>query len=352
MATILGVAAAATVFLFGDLAAFKVTPAVLWMMALLIWIAASSAWSVNPRALDSVLLWIAMGMMFIAVLQVVQTANQLRVIAIGYLVGAFSASIRLLIEQARLDIQGAVRLTTIFGDVNINYVAYALAAGWALLVLLWDSRRKGSAVATILMAVAAVGVLIGIQTSQTRGALLGTVFAAAWIVLRRLFGLRSLAIPTLAVVTAAALALSGIGDQSSLQFEAGGRATGDWSGRIPLWDAARTIWALRPLVGFGVGSFGHVSGYGIAAHNVLLDIGVGLGVVGVLLFIAVLVSCLWLGTRSAPQVLRSEVIGVFLAASSPAYLTGVWATAPAAWICLALVARIGVVHPPDSAAVR
>ena len=151
-----------------------------------------------------------------------------------------------------------------------------------------------------------------------------------------------------ALLVVCVLMISGVSDKASLVFEGGDRATGDWSGRLVLWPLARQIWAQHPLNGIGMGGFHVESGTGIGAHNVLLEMGVSLGAVGLLLFVALFWTTLANGIGAVDPRLRAVLLGAFLLASAPAYLSGTWESAPASWVVLAVFSRLAVLAPaPD-----
>ncbi|WP_136042836.1 MULTISPECIES: O-antigen ligase family protein [unclassified Microbacterium] len=349
LATIVGAVGGAAILLFSNLARFKVTAPVASMFFLVVWTSLSGLWSVNPYSVNVTITWVAVGLLFISGLHLVQTREQLRAVAIGYLLGSFLAVVRLLIENPG-DLTGSAstRVTTVFEDVNVNYVAYALATGFALVVLLWNSATRLTLRSRVGLIATALAIVIGIVLTETRGALIGVVCAAIWIVLWRLFRIRTLVPITLALIIATIVVVSGVADLASLQFETGDRATGTWSGRLPLWDSARTLWAEHPIVGVGASGFAYASGYLIAAHNVILDLAVGVGIIGVILYVWVLRSALWTGTRTMPGSNRALMIGTFIAVSAPIYLTGAWVTAPAAWVALVLFARVTVLTTSTS----
>ncbi len=72
------------------------------------------------------------------------------------------------------------------------------------------------------------------------------------------------------------------------------------SARIEIWQETLQIWAQTPIFGVGLGSYAHIvdpeADYRtpIYAHNMLLDVGVELGIVGFLLFLALLIRLMML----------------------------------------------------------
>ncbi|MBW3631353.1 MAG: O-antigen ligase family protein, partial [Gemmatimonadetes bacterium] len=79
------------------------------------------------------------------------------------------------------------------------------------------------------------------------------------------------------------------------------------SERLEYQSLANSLWQERPVTGHGFGSWSALVGSPIAAdhpHNIVLEIAVELGVVGLLVFAALLVSC-WIAFRS-PVPLRAD----------------------------------------------
>ncbi len=140
-------------------------------------------------------------------------------------------------------------------------------------------------------------------------------------------------------------------DQASLAFEnVFGRATGDWSGRLIIWPVARDFWASEDnfWFGAGAGAFQLSNYYQVGAHNFILELGTGMGTVGVLVYVAVLWTSL--GKQATGTDPRGRVlVGCFIAASALSYLTGFWDHSPAAWIGVAVFFRIGLLDKDPSA---
>lgn len=73
-------------------------------------------------------------------------------------------------------------------------------------------------------------------------------------------------------------------------------ASGDFGGRAPIWEAGMTVIRQRPVLGHGSGTFvpavepffpeGEVP---VAAHNAFIQLGVELGLIGIVLYTAILV---------------------------------------------------------------
>lgn len=340
LATIYGPFIATVVYLMGRPGRLRVdTPNILAVL-LGLWAVASSAWSIVPnQSWITGLTYLSMAIIFIAARDTIRTVAQLRVVAIGYVAGCFVLAARV-IAEAR---QGTVldgRLT--LEGLNINYAGYAFALGFAMLVLLWVTKRRTfRRRAGIIVTGAAL--TVGVQLSDTRGAFVGLVLMAVWLLLCAWFKRPPFKLVTVLVATVAVSIATGAFDRASLALEASlGRATGDWSGRLILWPLAREDWAAHFWVGAGASSFQHQNWVGVGAHNLILEVGTGSGVVGVALYVGVLWSSLH--ARPVPDGLRRHrmLIGSFVTVSAFSYLTGHWELAPAAWVGLAVFSRVGL----------
>lgn len=327
------------VILTGKPGNFRVDSPVILSSTFVLWSLASSFWA--PFSAESAQAAFAMGaavVLFLAVLDLVRSLPQLRLIASGFVVGACLTVLQVITQNSG-DFGGPERLS--LEGLNQNYLGYSLATGFAMVTLLWMTC-KHSKVERAALIVGAVGLVVGVEATGTRGAYASIVFIGIWLATCRL-GRHAPIAPLLFLITGGFLIISiGRWDPLLSSLEFGDRATGDWSGRLLLWPAARELWSDNFLFGVGYAGFGYVTDFGIGAHNAVLQIGTGTGVVGVLLFTGVWVSSLRASIRRGGPV-AAILVGAFLAAVMPAYLTGFWESAPAAWIALAIFSRLGVV---------
>jgi len=224
--------------------------------------------------------------------------------------------------------------------MNYNTLAFTLTTGLALIPLLWHARAaRGREL--VLVSVVVATLVAATAATGTRAALVGIILLATWSLAYRIAPRLGLAAMGASATVVALAILTGRGPSLLLGLE-GSRSDGDLSGRTSLWKEARAWWAEAPWIGNGAGSFAREQGEGLAAHNVILDLGAGVGLVGVALFCWLLCAALAGGTRGMPTRLRILIVGAWLAASAPLALSGVWLPQPAAWIALALVSSASV----------
>lgn len=334
---------AIAVFVLGRPLKLQVKAPVVLALAFVLWAYASQTWTAFPEITRATaVLWGQLLVMFVAAYDLLKTRAQVRLVAYGYLVGAVGTVARnIFADPYAAEVAVAAGGRAELGNANVNYVAYALSAGFALVLLLWMTRQKTKS-AMLALGGAVAFIVIGVNISDTRGALLGLALLAAWVIVSIVFRRPPLVAAVVGLLLVAFSIVTGIADHASLALEAGVRATGDWSGRLIIWPWAREVWATDPWIGVGAGGFREINAYGVLAHNIILQTGTGLGIIGVALIIALIWSALAWKRTGWKQPKRALLVGAFLLASAPAYLSGVWETAPASWMVLAIFARLGV----------
>lgn len=227
--------------------------------------------------------------------------------------------------------------------LNINYAGYALAAGFSMVVLLWVTKPR-TLRRRLSLAITAAALILGIVLSDTRGAFVGLALMAAWLILCFLFKRPPYKALVFVVLLVAFSIATGILDRASLVLEGLlGRATGDWSGRLIIWPLAREDWSHHFLLGTGVSTFLTRNYLGIGAHDLILELGTGTGIIGVLIYVTFLWSSLGKRTSLAGEKPATILIGCFIAVSAFSYLTGHWELSPAAFVGLAAFSRTSLI---------
>lgn len=334
-------AMAVAVLILGRPLAFKMDAPVILAVLFALWAWLSLLWSPTQEfSHATAVLWSQVLVIFIAAYDLIKSRSQLRMVAAGFITGAVFTVAKNLYFGPDITETIAAGGRAVLGNANVNYVAYALTTALALVALLWVTRTHTKTSILILAATAAV-LVAGVISSDTRAAQLGAGCLLAWIMFCLLTRRRPVKLVVFALMVSAFCIVTGVADQASLAYESGMRVTGDWSGRLIIWPIAREMWADNPLTGVGAGAFIMISGLGVGAHNVILQTGTGLGAVGVGLFIGLI----WTALARNRQPLLA---GAFLAASAPIYLSGMWETAPAAWIVIAIFSRLSVLNADES----
>jgi O-antigen ligase len=280
---------------------------------------------------------------FLAVRTVVTDRKKFLVIAGGYLLGCFWTVRQIsVMNPAALF---ALRFTgNRFGipGLNPNYAAYAFVGAVLILAVLFWTPNARSVFLRVVSVALGVPIVWGIALSGTRGAAIGCACLAVWLVASRVLPVRPAFTGLVIVVAIAGLGtLTGVLDPVLRYFDGlWSRRTGDLAGRLTVWPRAREQIVEHPLWGIGTGNFAATDHSRIFAHNLFLEITVGLGLIGLVLL------CLFLGAAfrvtAADPPARLVFVGCFIAASAPIYLSGVWELSPAGWVIFALFTRAHV----------
>lgn len=148
------------------------------------------------------------------------------------------------------------------------------------------------------------------------------------------------------VITMNVIIGSGLADSFLLSHtQKSFRDTGALNGRLSIWPPARQVLMDHLGLGAGVGTFPKLNPMGIAAHTAILDMGAGLGVVGLAVFVAIIVTSLVTGTRATQQGKRTLLVGAFMVTSAPILLSGYWIESPAFWMALGMFSQMAVFMP-------
>lgn len=314
---------------------------------------ASTVWTVAPAQTDlGATNTVACAVIFLTVRAAVRRRRDLRIIGIGIVVGCLYGLVELWLQNPTLR---AIRLrydvdAARIGVEGLNYnaLAYAFATGAAVLVLLWatihqPAKRRVAAVAGVAVACA---FYVGILLNGTRGAVIAMVLLPVWLLASR-FRPRSAFHGLVALALGANIVIFlGLADRVLRDDTiSSARETGDLNGRLLVWPVAREAFWDQPLLGHGLDSLMTLAMNPVktAAHNAWLDTAVGLGVVGLSLFIAII----WFSLSDSAawrSDLRYVVVGAFIVVSVPITLTGYWTESPLFWGALALFSGLGVLE--------
>lgn len=226
--------------------------------------------------------------------------------------------------------------------LNYNYTAYALALTAAVLLGLLAAAPRNGHLRRLSLAGLFLLMYLGILMNGTRGALISIFVLTGWWLFSRVGSASAYWTLVIVFVISQLAMLTGWMDRvlSSL-VPSGSRDTGDLNGRLSMWPVARRVFWESPLAGHGIGSFpGRPDNVlGLAAHAAVLDIGTGVGALGIILFFGALLSGfnreLYRMASSNSYVARGSV----MAASLPILLSGFVTEAPVLWMTFALVSR-------------
>jgi O-antigen ligase len=190
-------------------------------------------------------------------------------------------------------IESYFRVNSLFYDPNIygRYLALVMTA--MAVVMAWARRERD-----VLLALAALGVLwLALMTSISQSSIVALLVGLAVIAaLRWSVRVTLLSVGALAVAGAAFLLLAG----SSVHFNlsSGSEANNTTSGRYTLVKGGVDLFTARPVAGYGSGSFQrqyqlhHAGADAVSAsHTIPITIGAEQGLIGLLVYVALLVAC-------------------------------------------------------------
>jgi len=211
----------------------------------------------------------------------------------------------------------------------------------AFLIFRWMAIRNLYRLGLILLTLFMSGILI---LTQSRGAMIGLATGLCLLIVLRF---RRGWIPIAIVVVASVVIVSQIGPQriwNSIASETGG--AGSLASREETWMRAKLMLQDYPLTGIGMGTytevadtlypFAHVAIFVSHAHNLYLQIGLDLGLPGLVFWLAtwfVLIVMAWQLYRNPepfPRFLGAAVLGSMAAMGVHGLLDAVtWDTRPA-----------------------
>lgn len=281
--------------------------------------------------------------LFIAFRLGMQCRRQALAVAFGYLVGCGLALYALWRQVGPAGWRADLTNSLTIEGLNSNYVAYALSAGVAATAILL-AGRKG---ALLLAAFTIFALIGGVLLTSGRGGLLGILLALAWWLVPA--GMRATTWKVMIfTVTIVAVSVSiGLLDDALRRVfpPVLGVETGDLNGRLSAWPIARGLTEENLLLGVGAGSFPQFNPRQIYAHNALLDVSSGLGLVGVIVFVALLGAVVHQGSTPSGPVGRHLCVVLVVLVLTPPLVSGYWYMSPAIWVILALCSRIAIVFP-------
>jgi putative inorganic carbon (HCO3(-)) transporter len=255
--------------------------------------------------------------------------------------------------------------------LDANILAAILSMALLVLVALVWRGRFGRQLAPqfptplrwlkIVIGFAGLVLFVALGFTQSRGAAIA--LAIGWFALLILYKRKLLlALPVAVFGTYLVTRAIGFGAMSDLLLSAG-PAKG-WTGRQEVWSSATRMLRAMPFTGIGMGTFSEIQpllfpfvrGWQPThAHNLFLQVGVDLGIPGLVAYVAILTSCLlvaWQAWRTfrdfGQRDLEALAAGVF--ASLIAMITHglvdapLWGTKPSivAWFFMGLAAMLYV----------
>lgn len=319
----------AVVMLFGAGAKFG-APRFVWLMLVYFCVLlASITWTLNVEAWANYMYWwIICLITAFASARFLTDAKRIRAVVIGCALGVVIASLLMevnsnpaLFEQGRFVVHGH----------NANFTSYVLAGDFYLATLYVSSFRTSRGLRLILLA-SCILIAVVISLLGTRGALLSIVFVSIFFVFNRLTTHRlRLLFVFFSVFIAVGFSFGAMAPILIQIDSLSGRSTGDLSGRLVLWGEATGYFLNNPILGIGPGSFAQISTLQVGVHNLFLTILLDAGIVGGLVFTALMVSFAK-SLMVRDKIAGSKILLLFLCYWIPIIVSGHWELSPFSWL--------------------
>lgn len=310
------------------------------LIMLIVLAASSSLWSVKPSSTlaQATLLFATT----LALLSAVHFRWTRRAVLIGdvtmYVVAiAFIQSVGLYFYvegDSRSVFQGLTRFQGI--TVNPNYAGYLSALALGSLPLVWATSQ----IRRSILVLAAAPLVASLLLTGSRGPLLaviGGLIVFGSVVKKQRISLEFIFI-TVALLVSTALAKPSLLLAPTRAFDRTGVVGGASSGRIEIWREAVARLSENPVYGTGYRTYQTLPlGNGLTAHNLYLDLGVELGILGTVLGVLMLSSAVRAGYRGYARLLLPVPVVVCINELFETSLTGLGSpTALTAWTLLAI----------------
>lgn len=329
------------------------------LAAVLVLYAVQSAWSSDPdRALENVLFFyipFAVGFVLLSRFDwtVKLAARILAVLAALAVVltsiGFVEFATRHLLLNPKViaanQVNDYFRVNSLFFDPNIFGRFLAIVIVLLVAWICWERRQKAVAAGALVIAFLFGGLLTTLSQSSYAALLAGLAMIAA---------LRWSVRWTVAVVAVAAVLAAGALAVGTGVLEGGEDSSKATSGRSALVTGGVELFAERPVVGWGAGSFAleyreaeNVSAAkaASASHTIPVTVAAEQGVVGLLAYLALLFfafsRCLR-GIRSAPNLpVRAAIAAAFTALVVHTLVYAAFLEDPITWVLLAAATAFG-----------
>lgn len=348
VAGVIMVIASAPVFLARGAFSLRRPPAVVLVLALYVaWAATGLLWSLESSStLVYVTTFAQLLVLVVIIWQVCIIEARRQALLIAYLIGCTLA----LLDGVRNFLAGNEAVFQRFAVSNTDPNDYALALVIGI-PMAWElfARRRGWSRFVFLLYVPVS--LAAVVLSASRGGALAAAVALlvfplgfAWLDKQ---GKRVLMVFALAAVAAIPFVWTDIEPLVSSNIERLGTlgaelTTGTLNERSSIWAGGMAAFSMRPWVGVGGGAFPAAiemeSGLRHPAHNAFISVAVELGVVGLVLFTAIIILAAFpLLTRLSPRTLPSLIM---LAAWLLGVMSLTWEFRKPTWLVIAMLVTL------------
>lgn len=320
---------------------FKIQNAELGILFLWFWCLLTFFWS-RDSALSGLQVFntsLTAFLIFAATLRLSIIPGYWRLIGAFYILGCVVASAIVLTNSTAFAIAGQGDERATVGELNANYIAYAIATSvpMALTLLSQHQERWFIKLLAILYIPLAMSAIL---LSGSRGALIA---AAAALLLYAILFLRGHFIRSAALIVLAYFCLyffydylpgpvQDRFDAFTAVFSSDTGQTVDLTGREYVWPLAQQLFYENMLTGIGFGAFPSMNSEGISVHNVLLTMAAETGIPGLFLFCATILVIFGriIFKSPSPEIRKGGVM--LLVTWLPIAMTGVWEASAVAWM--------------------
>lgn len=340
----------AAILLISSISSFRLELHKVLAICLGLWFALSITWAEFPEITrQAVQVEVLCIVLFLSAFSVIRNRIAFNIVGLGYLVGCGISVVLVSQENNSFFREQTFDTRITIANLNINYLAYALALGLVIsTIMLTTNRLFLIRAGIVLVFLASVAVILA---SGTRGAWIATGLLGLWILVFKISPKFFFRVAALLTVIAAVVILTGLADNWMTELDNNAvRSAGDLSGRLIIWPYAREVFQASFVFGIGLGGFFALNSLGLGAHNVILEYGTGTGIVGVALFLSLYIAILRRCKRVSDHSLGLYAAGAFLVVSAPIYLSGYWNNSPAGWIVLALIGSVSVIYSKQNLA--
>lgn len=312
----------------------EISLALLWF-----WCVLSFFWSHNTNLSDSQIYSTSLTafLLFVATLRLSITPTYWKLIGLFYVLGCVVASVIVMTNAASFFAGGEGDDRATVGELNANYIAYAIATSipMGLTLLNYEPQRLVKLTVVLYIPLAISAILL----TGSRGAL---VAGSAAALLYFSLSIRRQLLPS---ITSIALACAGlyffydylpdsVRDRFEVFFATFSQSGGavDLTGREYVWPLARQLFTENLFSGIGFGAFPALNGDGISAHNVFLTMAAETGLPGLVLFSFTVSAIFWhvIFKSPNPEVRKGGLL--LLVTWLPIAMTGVWEASAVAWM--------------------
>jgi len=336
----IGIASTGAILLWGLGRRRSITPSVtFWLGALLMfWMATSLLWAYDLKlSMNIIPTYVGLFLLYV-ILSIVRVDRQDYIyLLVAMVVGSLAASAYGVIvfhDQSAADAQALAdnlgRMTVHIGDNTIDPNAYSDAILLPFCILsMWGLRSNYLRVKVVALAGLAV-MLAAVYVSASRGAILATAAAIVYLIVRSRYRIQLLAVAAIPAILVFATQSSLIDRFSDAQRTGG-------AGRMAIWSVGVEAFKHHWLTGSGVGNyralydtfFIHVyqrysGGWDRPAHNLIVQVAVELGIIGLALVLGFWFSNLFSLRHIRPDnewydyrlAFEAATVGLFVAALS------------------------------------